>query len=59
MVKTPPLDFLTPAAGELVSVFVQRAQGKSNSPGDFDTAVFVFVFRFNLEHRGSAFRYKQ
>lgn len=39
-------------------MFIQRAQGKSNSPGNFGTAVFVFVFRFNLEHRGSEFRYK-
>lgn len=39
-------------------MYIQTAQGKSNSPGNFDTAMFIFVFRFNLEHRGSEFHYK-
>ena len=41
-----------------MAVYIQTAKGKSNSPGNFDTAMFIFIFRFNLEHRGSEFRYK-
>lgn len=58
MVKMPHLNLLTPATRELVTVYIQTAQGESSSPGSFDAAMLIFVFRFNLERRGPEFRYK-